>query len=149
MTSLPPEVVNAVQGLPVIGSLEPALAFLTVNDKGTVDVCLLSRAEVASAGDRVRVVLASRRARRNLAAGRSATLVVVTGNVAYYLTLRAERVIEEPEVTAAELSVVESLADDLGIELSPMRYRVEEQLVVTEHWDRSGRLLDLLGGEAS
>ena len=45
---------------------------------------------------------------------------------------------------AAELAVVRVLRDDLGVELLPLRFRVEARLEVEERWDRTGALLERL-----
>ena len=47
-------------------------------------------------------------------------------------------------LTVAESGAVDHRRDGMGIELTPMRYRVAERLRVAERWDRTDRLLGLL-----
>lgn len=144
MTALPEEVREVVDGLPAVGQLDQAFSLLTVDPDGVVDVCLLSRTEVATAGTRLRFVVGSSKARRNLRASGRATLVAVSGDAAHYLALQLVRSLEEDGAMAAELDVVRSLRDDLGVELLPMRFRVDEKLRMIERWDRTGELLERL-----
>ena len=133
-----------VEGTPVAGTLDQAFALLTVDADGLVDVCLLSRTELASTGSRVRLVVASTKARRNLKASGQATLVAVVDNAARYLALKVERTVEGDGAMAVEASPVRLLTDDLGIELRPILFRVDERLRVDERWDRTERLLSEL-----
>src|SRR6266568_4998339 len=103
-------------GAPSVGDLDQAFLFLTVSPSGAVDTCLLSRMELRPASYGLAVVVASRRARANLA----------DGAAAFALGIRDHR------------------RDGLGIELTPMRFQMAERLHVEERWDRTDRLLDLL-----
>lgn len=138
---VPPEVRDAVDGVPELDTLEPVLTLLTVDSEGRVDVCLLSRTEVEATQRSVRLVVAGRKARRNLRATGRATVVVVADDAAHYLALRARRVIEEDDAMAAELEVERYLRDGLDVELHPMRFLVDGRLVVEERWDQTRRLL--------
>ncbi len=142
--SLPAEVRRGLEGEPAVGALEPAFALLTVDDAGRVDVCLLSRAEVDASPSTLRVVVAGAKAQRNLRATGRATFLAVADDAAHYLALRVRRVVEEQDATAAELEVERVLRDDLGVQLDPMRFRVEPRLAIEERWERSRRLLDRL-----
>lgn len=147
MTALPDEVVSALSGRPEIGELDQAFLLLTAAPDGPIDVCLLSRTEVRATPESVLVAVASGKARRNLAAAGRATLVVVAGDAAWYLALELRR--SEPSgsgLLGAELAVVRVLRDSVGVELEPLRFRVEERLRVDERWDRSADLLGRLAG---
>ena len=141
MSGVPDEVRAVVDGLPAVGERDQAFVLTTVDPDGVIDVCLLSRTEVATTSDVVRVVVGSRKARRNLQATGRATLLVVANDAAHYLALALGRTLEEDGAMAAELGVVRSLRDDLGVELLPMRFRVDEKLRVLERWDRTASLL--------
>ena len=139
------EVRRAVEGLPEVGSLDQAFALLTVDGEGRVDVCLLSRTELETTSTSVRLVVASTKARRNLGSTARATLIAVSGHAAHYLSLRVSRNLEAEGAAAVELEVERDPRDDLGVELQPMRFRVEERLAVLERWDRTRDLLARLG----
>lgn len=146
--AVPAEVRRAVEGVPEIGGLDPAFALLTVDPEGRVDVCLLSRTEVETTPSSLCIVVASTKARRNLHATGRATFVAVAGDAAHYLALRAIRLVEEEGAMAAELEVERELRDDLGVELHPIRFRVEERLRTDERWDRTSKLLARLASGA-
>ena len=48
---------------------------------------------------------------------------------------------------ALALGIRDHRGDGLGIELTPIRYRVAERLRIEERWDRTERLLRLLEAE--
>lgn len=147
-TVLPAEVVTALVGEAVVGAWEPAHLLLTVDAQEVPDVCLLSRTELGTAGDRVRAVVASRKARGNLARTGTATLVVWAGRL-YYLAARVVRTAEVGGAVGYELVVTRVLHDDIGVNLAPMRFHVEPWLSGVEQWERSAtafRLLDETGG---
>lgn len=145
-TAVPPEVAAALAGRPAVGQLDQAFPLLTADPTGLVDVCLLSRTEVEPLPDAVRVVVASTKARRNLTATGRATLLAVCDDAAHYLGLELRRSVEADGALAAELAVVRALRDDVGVELHPLRFRVDARLEVAERWDRSAALLARLGG---
>ncbi len=142
--TVPEEVRDAIAGVATVGFLDQAFVFLTADDGGPIDVCLLSRTELRATATEVEVVVASSKARRNLAASRRATLVAVTGHAAHYLGLEVRDLLEDEDMLAARLGVTRVLRDDLGVELHPMRFRVEERLRVEERWEATSALLDQL-----
>ncbi len=152
MIPVPPEIVAVLEGRPDIGTLDQAFILLTVDDEGVADVCLLSRSEMEADPGEVRLVVAGRKARANLGRSGQATLVAVAGGVPNYLALRTRATVEADGALAVALSVTRVLRDDLGIELHPIMFRVEERLAVTERWERStallGELRRLGGGSA-
>jgi hypothetical protein len=144
MTAISEEVRAAVEGTPACGDLDQAFALLTAGPGGPIDVCLLSRTEVRAAATTIRLVVAGSKARRNLLASGQATLMVITGNAAHYLSLDRQVTIEDDGAVATEFGVVRQLRDDLGVELHPILFRVEERLRTEERWERTSALLDRL-----
>lgn len=128
-------------GTPAVGDLDQAFLLLTVAESGAVDTCLLSRMELQPAGYGLAAVVASRRARANLAARPVATLVAVSGDELHTLTCDVIATLDADGAAALALRIRDQRSDGLGIELTPMRYRVAEQLRVAERWDRTERLL--------
>lgn len=141
MIPVPPDVVAVLARRPEVGTLEQAFVLLTTDDEGVVDVCLLSRRELEADPGAVRLVVAGRKARANLGRSGRATLLVVAAGVPHYLALRSGAVVEGDGAIGMALSVTRVLRDDLGIEVHPIRFRVGDQLAVTERWDRSMALL--------
>jgi hypothetical protein len=144
VTEVPAEVRQALEGTPEVGTLDQVFVFLTAAPDGPIDVCLLSRTEVRTSESSVQVVVASTKAQRNLEACGRATLIAVAGNAGHYLSLELRRAVVAEGATAAELEVVRYLRDDLGVELDPMRFRVEPRLQIEERWDRTASLLQRL-----
>jgi hypothetical protein len=144
MTGVPEDVQAAIAGLPAVGELDQVFILLTAAPDGPIDVCLLSRTELQATPARVLLVTRSSKARRNLAASGRATLVAMTGAAAYYLALEVCHTIEEDRAVAAEFAPVRVLRDDLGVELQPARFRVEERLRAGERWEKSASLLGRL-----
>lgn len=144
---VPAEVQAVLEGQPAVGELDQAFPFLTVDAAGTVDVCLLSRTELAVADGALRAVLAGTRVRRNLVATGRATLLAVADNAAHTLALQLRRSLEGEGAMAAELAVVRATRDDAGVELFPFRFRVADHLKVAERWDRTAALLGRLAAE--
>ena len=146
MPHLPPEAVGALSGLPVVGTMDQAFVLVTVDPDGVAHICLLSRAEITTGADAVRLVVTSRKTSANLVATRRATLVVVADDAAHYAAMRVERLISDEGALAVELRAERVRRDDLGLELHPIRYRVEQRLELEERWDRNERLLARLEG---
>jgi hypothetical protein len=149
MTGVPDDVVPddvqaAIAGLPAVGELDQVFILLTAAPDGPIDVCLLSRTELHATRTRVLLVTRSSKARRNLAASGRATLIAMTGGAAYYLALEMRHTIEEGGELAAEFAPARILRDDLGVELQPARFRVEERLRAVERWEESASLLGRL-----
>jgi hypothetical protein len=136
-------------GTPSVGDLDPAFLFLTVSPSGAVDTCLLSRMELRPASYGLAVVVASRRARANLADRPVATIVAVSGDELHTLTCEVDARLDADGAAAFAFGIRDHRRDGLGIELTPMRFRVAARLHVEERWDRTDRLLDLLDAKVS
>ncbi len=138
------DVAACLGGAPRIGELDQAFLFLTAGQGGAVDVCLLSRVEVRVTDEGFAAVVASRRARANLADRPVATIVVVCGDELHTFTCDVTTRVETGEAAAYALAVRGHRRDGLGIELIPLRYRVAEKLRFDERWDRTEQLLQQL-----
>jgi hypothetical protein len=136
-------------GTPAIGDLDQAFLFLTVSPVGTVDTCLLSRMELRPAGYGLAAVVASRRARANLAERPAATIVAVSDDEMHTMTCEVLARIDAEGAAALALVTKDHRRDGLGIELLPMRFRVAGRLRADERWERTSQLLGLLEAEMS
>lgn len=132
-------------GTPPAGELDQAFLFLTVNPVGAVDTCLLSRMELRPAGYGFAAVVTSRRARENLASRPVATIVAVCDDEMHTYSCQVDARVDADGAAAFALGIRDHRGDGLGIELTPIRYRVDERLQVEERWGRTDRLLHLLG----
>jgi hypothetical protein len=153
---VPADVAAQVHGTCRPGELDGIDALLTVDADGVPDVCLLSRTELDCTTDRIRAVVASSKARRNLARSARATLWVWTPTPVY-LALAVVRSEDGDGVTGYEFSITRVLRDELGAEtdgepgtepsgepriaLVPPRFRVADWLAQAERWDLSAAML--------
>lgn len=144
MTVVASDIVDCLAGSPPVGELDQAFLFLTAGPAGVVDTCLLSRMELRVTSYGFAAVVGSRRARANLSERPVATIVAVCGDEAHTFTCGVEARLDEEGVSAFALGLREHRRDGLGIELLPMRYRVEAKLRVQERWDRTAELLQQL-----
>jgi hypothetical protein len=141
MTAVAADVAGCFAGLPRVGDLDQAFLFLTTGTAGKVDTCLLSRMELRVTNDGFAAVVASRRARANLAERPVATIIAVHGDELHTFSCEVSARLDAEDAAAFGLAVRSHQRDGLGIELTPMRYRVAEKLPVAENWDRTERLL--------
>lgn len=144
-----PDVAALFAGTPAVGELDQAFLFLTVAETGAIATCLLSRMELRPASYGLAAVISSRRAWANLAVRPIATIVAVSGDEMHTLTCEVAARLDAEEAAALALRILDHRRDGLGIELTPMRYRVAERLRVAERWDRTDRLLALLDDKVS
>lgn len=144
VTAVDADVAACLGGAPRIGELDQAFLFLTASQGGAVDVCLLSRVELRVTENGFAAVVASRRARANLAGQQVATIVVVCGDEMHTFTCDVTALVETDEANAYALAVRSHRRDGLGIELIPLRYRVAAKLRFDERWDRTEQLLHQL-----
>lgn len=144
MNAVPADVAACLGGTPPVGQLDQAFLFLTTGPAGTIDTCLLSRMELRVTGSGFAAVVGSRRARANLAEQPVATIVGVCGDELHTFTCGVDARLDDDEVAAFALGITEHRRDGLGIELTPIRYRVAARLRVEERWERTERLLHQL-----
>jgi hypothetical protein len=152
MADVPAEVIACFEGLPTVGEWDQAFVLLTVNEAGGVDTCLLSRTELRSfegRGADLIAVVASRRARANLADRPSATILVVADDALHTLTCRVDRREDKADCAAMLLTVVEHRCDSADVGLEPLRFRVDARLRVDERWDRTERLVQSMTATTS
>lgn len=142
-----PDVHSWLGGTASVGELDQAFLFLTVSPAGAVDVCLLSRTELQPASWGFAGVVASRRARANLTDRPVATIVAVYGDELHTFTCEVRARLDADGAAALALGIRDHRGDGLGIELTPIRYRVAERLRIEERWERTERLLRLLEAE--
>ena len=143
---LPQAVADLVTGKPGLDEVEQAFPLLTTDPLGFPHVALLSRAEIEVNGDRSRVLaaLASTRTRKNLLRTGRATVVAISGTTAHYAKLALVAHLEAPGLLGCEFSVEDTIADSLGIDISPIMFRTSAELAQSENWVRAGELLDTL-----
>lgn len=144
VTAVEADVAACFGGSPRIGELDQAFLFLTTGQGGAVDVCLLSRVELRVTDDGFAAVVTSRRARANLAERPVATIVVVCGDELHTFTCDVTARLGTADVAAVALAIRGHRRDGLGIELTPVRYRVAAKLRFDERWDRTEQLLQQL-----
>lgn len=139
--TLPDPLRDTFSGTSPIGELDQAFLLLTVAANGAVNTCLLSRTEVHAGGAGFLAVVASRRARANLAERPVATLTAVCDNALHTFTLGVANRVDEPDASAFELRVVDHQVDGMDIELHPMLFRCDDTLPTTENWTRTAELM--------
>ena len=145
--TVPSEIVTALAGWPEVGSWEPMFPLLTVDEAGFPHVCLLSRAELHADDCHVYAALASPTTVGNLSRRPAATLVVIGGDAAHYLKVRAIRT-SQAGLTGVVFDVITSVRDSLAIPLLPPQYLVTDALPVAEAWAESAELLMSLASGA-
>jgi hypothetical protein len=143
---LPDSLLDAFRGLPRAGAWYPVHQLLTAAE-GPPAVCLLSLAELRATPTTVSVAARSSRAAANLAARGSATLVSWAGRL-HYIGLDLRESVERDGVRGYLFDVREVRTDDIGIELSPLQYRMEAWLAAAERWETSSAVLDELASRS-
>jgi hypothetical protein len=128
---------------------DQAIPLLTVDKAGFPHVALLSRGQLRAGrgpGELLAAVWGPGTT-ANLRATRRATVVLIGGQVAYYLKLSVVSTVEH----AARLGVVLRLAgcstDTAGVDLSPLGFRHSAELAEREGWDADAQVLALLEGQ--
>ncbi|HEY6499907.1 MAG TPA: hypothetical protein VIZ20_10810 [Streptosporangiaceae bacterium] len=144
---LPAEVLGLLSGDAAEDAWEPVFLLLTVGADGYPQVCQLSRAEIEAAPPGVvRVVIRARRTIASLRRDGRGRLVVVGGQSAYYLSLRAGATLAEDDgrTLAVSFAVEATEADTLGIPLRPMMFQSSAYVRDRERWDDNRALLGRL-----
>ena len=143
-SALPSAVVDAVRGQPIIGAAESAALFITVRADGFPHVTLLSRAELATSGDRLLVALAGTTTPGNLDRTGHATLLIVVDDTAHSCDVAVHTREASSGRVGYAMDLVSHRADSLGIPLTPITYTTPPELPSVERWDASSRLLEAL-----
>lgn len=142
--TVPTEVARLVEGSSVIGQEEQAFTLLTVDAEGFPHVCLLSRTELATSGQRQHLwaVVRGTTTQSNLTRSRQAALIAVAGTASHQLKLRVSELVEEGDLVAARFEVTWHRADDVGLALRPTTFVPTRALSEHEAWDRVTALLE-------
>jgi hypothetical protein len=129
------------------GSFDQAIPLLTVDNDGFPHVALLSRAQLRDGGNArdLHAVVWAGTTSANLMATRRATVILVGGQVAWYLKLAVIRAVEHDGRVGVILRLAKSIADSAGVDLVPMGFRSSAALAAEEGWDADRQVLDLLG----
>ena len=140
-------------GEPGDDAWEPIAHLLTTDDDGYPRVCLLSRAELATAGtDAAGCVVRARRTIANLRRDGQALLVVTGEQAAHYIRLRVRTILGSEDGTgraAIAFDVTGAQADALGVPLRPMTFRASAALRSYERWDENRALLERVAAVAA
>lgn len=141
---VPPEVVAALEGTPLPGTIEPMFPFITSDAEGFPHVCLLSRTELMADGTQVLAYLRASVSAENLRQRPRATLVVVISDAAYYCKLQLELLAEFEGSIGCSLRVVSVQRDSIGVSLYPPCFFVDEDLATAERWTHAASVLNNL-----
>jgi hypothetical protein len=128
------------------GSFDQAIPLLTVDPGGFPHVALLSRAQLRDAGtgrDLLAVVWAGRTSAHLRATG-LATVILVGGQLAWYLKMSVVGFVSREGRFGVILRLVQCVSDTAGVDLVPMGYRGSPELAVEEGWDADKEVLDVL-----
>jgi hypothetical protein len=125
---------------------DQAVPLLTVDGAGFPHVALLSRAQLRAGRDPAELLVAvwSPGTRANLLARRRATVVLVSGQTAFYLKLTVVGTVEHAQRLGAVLRVAGCTTDSAGVDLSPLGFRFSAELAEREGWAADTEVLDLL-----
>jgi hypothetical protein len=123
-----------------------AIPLLTADAGGYPHVALLSRDQlrVSPGGQELLAAVTGTRTRANLLNNRRATVILVSGQTAYYLKLDVAATIEHAGRLGAVLRLARCISDSAGVDLTPMGFRQSADLAAREGWDDDARVLDLL-----
>lgn len=140
VVSVPPIIAGMLAGPVSPHALEQAFPLLTATGDGYCHVVLLSRTELSAAADEIHAAIRSRRTREHLASRPRACLMAVDGTAAHYLRLEVRRAVGDGPIGVA-FTVTDHELDSVGVELTPMSFRVTPQLARVEDAQASAALL--------
>ena len=131
-------------------AFDQAIPLLTVDEAGFPHVALLSRGQLRAGQDPAELLAAvwGPGTRANLLARGRATVVLVSGQVAYYLKLTVVSTVEHAERLGVVLRLAGCTMDSAGVDLSPLGFRFSEDLAEREGWEADAQVLDLLEKQA-
>jgi hypothetical protein len=127
-------------------AFDQAIPLLTVDDAGFPHVALLSRAQLRPGKDAAELLAAvwGPGTRANLLARERATVVLVSGQTAYYIKCTVAGTAERAQRLGVVLRLAGCTADSAGVDLSPLGYRFSAELAGREGWAADAEVLDLL-----
>jgi hypothetical protein len=150
------EVAAVAQGIPEAAlailrarpdsAFDQAVPLLTVDEAGFPHVALLSRAQLRAGRDPAELLAAvwGPGTRANLLARGRATVVLVSGQDAFYLKLTVVSTVEHAQRLGVVLRVAGCTTDSAGVDLSPLGFRFSAELAEREGWAADAEVLDLL-----
>jgi hypothetical protein len=127
-------------------AFDQAVPLLTVDEAGFPHVALLSRAQLRAGRDPAELLAAvwGPGTRANLLARGRATVVLVSGQAAFYLKLTVVRTVEHAQRLGVVLRMAGCTTDSAGVDLSPLGFRFSAELAEREGWAADTEVLDLL-----
>jgi hypothetical protein len=131
-------------------AFDQAVPLLTVDEAGFPHVALLSRAQLRPARHPAELLAAvwGPGTRANLLARRRATVVLVSGQTAYYIKCTVAGTVEHAQRLGVVLRLAGCTADSAGVDLSPLGFRFSAELAGREGWEADAQVLDLLSRQA-
>jgi hypothetical protein len=131
-------------------AFDQAIPLLTVDDAGFPHVALLSRGQLRAGQNPAELLAAvwGPGTRANLLARRRATVVLVSGQAAFYLKLTVASTVEHAQRLGVVLRAAGCTTDSAGVDLSPLGFRFSAELAEREGWAADAEVLDLLEKQA-
>jgi hypothetical protein len=127
-------------------AFDQAIPLLTVDAAGFPHVALLSRGQLRPGRDPAELLAAvwGPGTRANLLARGRATVVLVSGQVAYYIKFTVASTVEHAQRLGVVLRMAGCSMDSAGVDLSPLGFRFSPELAEREGWEADAAVLDLL-----
>ena len=131
-------------------AFDQAVPLLTVDEVGFPHVALLSRGQLRVGRDPAELLAAvwGPSTRANLLARGRATVVLVSGQVAFYLKLTVVSTVEHAQRLGVVLRMAGCTTDSAGVDLSPLGFRFSAELAEREGWAADAQVLDRLEKQA-
>lgn len=127
-------------------AFDQAIPLLTIDEVGFPHVALLSRGQIRASQDPAELLAAvwGPGTRANLLARRRATVVLVSGQTAFYLKLTVVSTVEHAQRLGVVLRLAECTTDSAQVDLAPLGFRISAELAEREGWAADAQVLDLL-----
>lgn len=140
--AVPSVVVKMLTDYPELDISEIMIPFLTVDDAGYPNVCLLSRAQLDADSAHIYAVVSGSGTKANILRDRRATLVVFTTDVVYYCKLDAASVEEKHGLVCTIFTVASTKIDgDGSVPMVPPSYIPTDEIATFENWVDSRAIL--------
>ncbi|MGE0304437.1 MAG: hypothetical protein AB7Q27_01605 [Acidimicrobiia bacterium] len=150
VVTLPGRVREMFDGSPLIGTVEQAFVFATVDSTGFPHFALLSRHDIVLGNDDavLHVVLSVGTSSANLLRDERAAVLLVDGDQVHHLKLKLQRSLVDRDAVGAVLVLTDHRATSRGIRLSPLQFVPDETFKTRDGWDRTNDVMDRLRGAA-